>query len=57
MNSIYVFGHQKPDTDTVCSAITYAYLKRQLGYNAEARILGDINRETRFVLDYFKITY
>lgn len=52
---IYVFGHQKPDTDSVTSAISVAYLKKQLGYNAEARILGELNKETKFVLDYFKV--
>ena len=52
---VYVFGHQKPDTDSVTSAISVAYLKRRLGVNAEARVLGDINKETKFVLDYFKV--
>jgi len=52
---VYVFGHQHPDTDSVTSAISVAYLKRRLGVNAEARILGDINKETNFVLNYFKV--
>ena len=52
---VYVFGHQKPDTDSVTSAISVAYLKRMLGMNAEARILGEINKETKFVLKYFKV--
>ena len=52
---VYVFGHQKPDTDSVTSAISVAYLKRKLGVNAEARVLGDINKETKFVLDYFRV--
>ena len=51
----YIFGHKKPDTDSVCSAIAYAYLKNMLGIRAEARILGDLNQETKFVLDYFAI--
>lgn len=55
MSKIYVFGHQKPDTDSVTSSIAYAYLKVCLGMNAEARILGDINKETKFVLDYFNV--
>ena len=50
---IYVFGHTNPDTDSVCSAIAYAELKKQMGHNAAAYRLGDINDETRFVLDYF----
>lgn len=52
---VYVFGHQKPDTDSVTSAISVAYLKRMLGMNAEARILGEVNKETKFVLKYFKV--
>ena len=55
MNKVYVFGHQKPDTDSVTSSIAYAYLKNRLGVNAEERILGDINKETKFVLKYFNV--
>ena len=51
----YVFGHKRPDTDSVCSAIAYAYLKKQLGMNTEARVLGDINLETKYVLNRFNI--
>jgi len=51
----YIFGHKRPDTDTVCSSIAYAYLKQQLGMDAEARVLGDINLETKFVLNYFEV--
>jgi len=53
---VYVFGHRNPDTDSICSAIAYAELKRQTGYpSATAYRLGDINSETRFVLDYFNV--
>ena len=38
MEKTYIFGHRKPDTDSVASAISLAYLKKQLGINAEARI-------------------
>lgn len=51
----YVFGHKRPDTDSVCSAIAYAYLKKQLGMDIEARVLGDINLETKYVLNRFNI--
>ena len=51
----YVFGHKRPDTDSVCSAISYSYLKNKLGLNTEARVLGDLNLETKFVLKYFNI--
>ena len=36
----YVIGHKSPDTDAVCSAITYAYLMNALGYSCEARVAG-----------------
>ena len=52
---IYVFGHRHPDTDSVCSAIAYADLKNKLGFNAQPRRLGEINKETAFILDYFNI--
>ncbi|MBR1589995.1 MAG: putative manganese-dependent inorganic diphosphatase [Acidaminococcaceae bacterium] len=52
---VLVIGHQNPDTDSVCSAIAYAYLKRQMGWNAEPARAGKLNPETVFVLDYFKI--
>lgn len=55
MNKIYIFGHKNPDTDSVCAAITLSYLYNQLGYNTEARILSNINEETKYVLKKFKI--
>lgn len=54
-DTIYIFGHKNPDTDSICSAIGYAELKKKLGVKAEACRLGDLNDETKFVLDYFKI--
>lgn len=55
MRKVYIFGHKKPDTDSVTSAIALSYLKNQLGMNTEPRVLGDITDETQFVLDYFHI--
>lgn len=55
MENILIFGHKNPDTDTICSAIAYAELKKELGLQAEAVRLGDINGETQFALDYFKV--
>lgn len=55
MKPIFVFGHKNPDTDAVCSAIALANLRNQLGDNAIPRILGDLNAETEFVLNHFKI--
>ncbi|WP_227396398.1 manganese-dependent inorganic pyrophosphatase [Jeotgalibacillus aurantiacus] len=54
MSKVLVFGHKNPDTDTITSAIAYAYLKQQLGMDAEAVRLGEINGETAFALETFK---
>jgi len=53
MEKVYIFGHRKPDTDSVCGAISLTYLKKQMGLNAEPRILSEINAETAFALKYF----
>ena len=53
MEITYVFGHKKPDTDSVTAAISLSYLKNKLGDNTEPRVLGDINNETKFALKYF----
>ena len=55
MEKVYVFGHRNPDTDSVCAAITLAYLKRKLGLNAIPAILSSINRETKYALNYFGV--
>lgn len=55
MNEVYIFGHKKPDTDSVTSAIAFSYLKNKLGIKSKPMILGDINKETEFVLNYFNI--
>ncbi|TFD98401.1 manganese-dependent inorganic pyrophosphatase [Jeotgalibacillus sp. R-1-5s-1] len=54
MSKVLVFGHKNPDTDTITSAIAYAYLKQQLGMDAEAVRLGEINGETAYALETFK---
>ncbi|REB07805.1 manganese-dependent inorganic pyrophosphatase [Sporosarcina sp. BI001-red] len=53
MNKVLVFGHKNPDTDSIASAITYAYLKQQIGVDAEAVRLGSISEETAFALETF----
>ena len=55
MKMTYVIGHKKPDTDSVCASISYSYLKNKLGWTTEPRGLGNINKETKFALDYFKV--
>ncbi|MBC2289466.1 manganese-dependent inorganic pyrophosphatase [Listeria welshimeri] len=56
MTKTLVFGHKNPDTDTICSAISYAELKKAQGADIEAVRLGELNSETTFVLDYFQAT-
>ena len=52
---IYVIGHKNPDTDSICSAIAYAWLKNRAGKeHYVARRAGQISSETEFVLNYFK---
>lgn len=48
---IYVTGHKNPDTDTVASAILYARLLQQLGYDAQPVVLGKINNESKYLLN------
>ena len=55
MEKIYIFGHKQPDTDSICASISLSYLKNKMGFNTEARTLGIVNKETKFVLDYFNL--
>lgn len=55
MEKTLVFGHKNPDTDTICSAIAYAALKKELGWDAEPVRLGDVSGETQFALDHFGV--
>ena len=51
-----VIGHKNPDTDSICSAISYAYLKRKVtGLEFQPGRAGQVNGETQFVLDYFGV--
>ena len=54
---INIIGHQNPDTDSICSALAYAWLKNRgsLTGQYEARRAGHVNRETRFVLQHFGV--
>lgn len=53
---VIVIGHLNPDTDSICSAIAYSYLKNQCSdLDTEPRRAGEINQETAFVLKYFDV--
>ncbi len=51
--TIYVTGHKHPDSDSIISAMAYAYLKQQLGYDAIAVRIGETNKETEYILKRF----
>ena len=54
MSEVLVIGHRNPDTDSICSAIAYAELKRAMGMsNAIAARCGDTNERIDFVLRSF----
>ncbi len=50
-----VFGHKNPDTDSIMSSMVMANLENQLGNNARAVRLGNINKETEYVFNYLGI--
>ena len=55
-NKTFVIGHKNPDTDSICSAIAYAALKNKLGEGEYvAKRAGDVNNETKYVLDFFGV--
>ena len=55
MNKLYVFGHTKPDTDSIASAIVFARLQKALGIDAVACKLGEVNKETKYALKTFEV--
>ncbi len=55
MEKTLIFGHKSPDTDTIISSICLANLKSKLGKQVEAVRLGELNKETEYVLKYFGV--
>lgn len=54
---INIVGHKNPDTDSICSAIAYAELKKKLtGNDYIPKRAGQLNAETQYVLDRFQMT-
>ena len=55
-NKIYIFGHKNPDTDSIGSSMVKEILDRKKGINnVEAKRLGNINKETQYMLDYLNL--
>lgn len=52
---IYIFGHKKPDTDSVMAAISLSYLENKCGNDTEPRILSSVNKETKYALHTFNL--
>ena len=52
-NKVFIFGHKNPDTDSITSALVMENLEKKLGNeNAKAVRLGNVNKETKYVLDF-----
>ena len=51
----FIFGHRNPDTDSVASSIALSYLLNEEGKNTIPKVIGHLNLESKFVLNYFKI--
>lgn len=54
-NTTLIFGHKNPDTDSICSALVMEKFDKNLGFNVEAVRLGEINKETQYVLNFLNI--
>ena len=50
-----IFGHKSPDTDTICSALVLANLRTKLGDTVKACRLGELNKETKYALNYLNV--
>lgn len=54
--NVYVLGHKSPDTDSICSAIVYAFFKKkELKENVIPARAGELNDETKYVLKKFGV--
>ncbi|RXJ86665.1 manganese-dependent inorganic pyrophosphatase [Arcobacter sp. CECT 8985] len=51
--AIYTCGHTTPDSDSICSAISLAYLLNKIGREAIPARQGPVSPETQFILDRF----
>jgi manganese-dependent inorganic pyrophosphatase len=56
-DTVYIFGHKNPDTDSTCAALTYTWLKNQMDPDKKylPAVLGSLNMETSFCLEYFGV--
>ena len=54
-DEILIFGHKNPDTDSICSSIVMANLAKHYGVDAKPARLGNVNKETEYVLAHLKM--
>ena len=55
-NKVLIFGHKNPDTDSICASLVRERLDKKNGWeNTKAVRLGNINKETQYVLNYLGI--
>lgn len=55
-DTVYITGHRNPDSDSICAALAYAEYKNKTGNEKYVPVrLGEINRETYFILAYFGV--
>ena len=54
-NKVLIFGHKNPDTDSICSSIVHEIIDKKNGWETKAVRLGNVNKETQYVLDYLGI--
>ena len=52
-DTIYITGHQHPDTDSIAADIAYSYFKNQKGFDTHPCRLGEVNNESKYLLDRF----
>ncbi len=56
-NQVFIIGHKNPDTDSICAAIAYSYLKNVVSGSEEfvPKKAGSLNEETKYVLNRFEV--
>jgi len=53
---MYIIGHKNPDTDAIVGALIAVDMFQQMGIDTTAIRLGELNKETEFVMEHFDVT-
>ncbi len=51
MSEFLIFGHKSPDTDSICASLVMEKFNKNNGIDAKAVRLGELNKETKYVLE------